>query len=59
MVISNTDGCYSGLIGEEGLTEKINLNYAKDYRIMNDLNIIIKAVRQLWSQTEQPDRQFE
>jgi len=31
----------------EGLTEKVNLDYAKDYRIMNDLNIILKSVRRL------------
>jgi GT2 family glycosyltransferase len=47
------------LLGEEGLTEKINLNYAKDYRIMNDLNIIIKAVRQLGRRPNQPGRQLE
>ena len=47
------------LIGEEGLTEKINLNYAKDYRIMNDLNIIMKAVRQLGRRPNQPGQQIQ
>jgi len=33
--------------GEGGMAEKINLNYAKDYRVMNDLQIILKAFRML------------
>jgi O-antigen biosynthesis protein len=43
---------------EEGLTEKLNLNYAKDYRIINDLNIVIKSVRELGRRPSQPDRQI-
>lgn len=32
---------------EAGMAEKMNLNYAKDYRIINDLNIIMKNLREL------------
>jgi O-antigen biosynthesis protein len=46
------------LAADEGLAEKLNLNYAKDYRIMNDLNIIIKAVRKLGRRPNQPDSQI-
>jgi hypothetical protein len=35
------------MITEDGMAEKMNLNYAKDYRIINDLNIIIKNLREL------------
>jgi lipopolysaccharide/colanic/teichoic acid biosynthesis glycosyltransferase len=43
---------------EEGLAEKFNLNYAKDYRIMNDLNIMVKAVRKLGRKPNNPDNQI-
>jgi hypothetical protein len=29
------------------VAEKMNLNYAKDYRIINDLNMIVKKFREL------------
>ena len=32
---------------EDGIAEKNNLNYAKDFRIINDLNIITKNFREL------------
>ncbi len=35
------------MLTEDGMAEKMNLNYAKDYRIINDLNIIIKNLRGL------------
>jgi GT2 family glycosyltransferase len=35
------------LATEDGMAEKINLNYAKDFRIINDLNIIVKNLREL------------
>jgi hypothetical protein len=35
------------MVIEDGLAEKMNLNYAKDYRIINDLNIIIKNLGEL------------
>jgi O-antigen biosynthesis protein len=31
--------------GDSGMAEKINLNYAKDYRVMNDLQIILRSFR--------------
>ena len=35
------------MLTEDGMAEKMNLNYAKDYRIINDLNIIMKNLRGL------------
>jgi GT2 family glycosyltransferase len=35
------------MLTEDEMAEKMNLNYAKDYRIINDLNIIIKNLREL------------
>jgi GT2 family glycosyltransferase len=32
---------------EKGIVEKVNLLYAKDYRILNDLNILLKGLRNL------------
>jgi hypothetical protein len=32
---------------DKGLAEKANLNYAKDYSVVNDLQIILKSVRWL------------
>jgi hypothetical protein len=32
---------------EKGIVEKVNLLYAKDYRILNDLNILLKGFRNL------------
>jgi GT2 family glycosyltransferase len=34
-------------VTEDGMAEKMNLNYAKDFHIINDLNIIIKNFREL------------
>jgi hypothetical protein len=38
--------------GAEETIEKINLNYAKDYRIMNDLGIVIGGFRKLGRRTD-------
>ncbi len=35
------------MAADDGMAEKMNLNYAKDFRIINDLNIIIKNIREL------------
>lgn len=35
------------MLTEDEMAEKMNLNYAKDYQIINDLNIIIKNLREL------------
>jgi hypothetical protein len=35
------------MMAEDEMAEKMNLNYAKDYRIINDLNIIVKNSRKL------------
>ena len=32
---------------EKGIVEKVNLLYAKDYRVLNDLNILLKGFRNL------------
>lgn len=43
------------LAGDEALTEKSNLDYAKDYGILNDTNIILKSVRNLGRKPIQSD----
>jgi O-antigen biosynthesis protein len=53
-ILTPVDGTRGPEAGE-GLTEKLNLNYAKDYRIMNDLNIIMKGVRKLGRRSSPPD----
>ncbi len=35
------------MVAEDRMAEKMNLNYAKDYRIINDLNIMMKNLREL------------
>ena len=37
---------------EKGIIEKVNLLYAKDYRVMNDLNILIKGFKNLGRKVE-------
>ena len=48
-----------GLGDEEGLTEKLNLNYAKDYRITNDLNMIVRSLRNLGRRPNQPESMMQ
>jgi len=55
-ILTPVDGA-AGPVREGGVAEKMNLNYAKDYRIMNDLNIIFKGIRQLGRKPNQPTRQ--
>jgi hypothetical protein len=45
-VLNPLDGLQAGQPDEEGLLQ-LNMMYAKDYRISNDLNIIIKGFRNL------------
>ena len=45
-VLTPLDGI-SYMMTEDGMSEKINLNYAKDYRIIYDLNIILRNIRKL------------
>ena len=45
-VLNPVDGLEAGQPDEEGLIQ-LNMMYAKDYRISNDLNIIIKGFRNL------------
>jgi hypothetical protein len=45
-VLNPVDGLQAGQPDEEGLLQ-LNMMYAKDYRISNDLNIIIKGFRNL------------
>ena len=45
-VLNPLDGLEAGQPDEEGLL-KLNMLYAKDYRVANDLNIVFKGFRQL------------
>lgn len=45
-VLNPQDGLEAGQPDEEGLL-RLNMLYAKDYRVANDLNIVIKGFRQL------------
>jgi GT2 family glycosyltransferase len=45
-VLTPMDGSRYRITGEDK-AEKLNLNYAKDYRIINDLNIIVNNIREL------------
>lgn len=45
-VLNPKDGLEAGLPDEEGLL-RLNMMYAKDYRVSNDLNIVIKGFRNL------------
>ncbi|MCB0755641.1 MAG: hypothetical protein KDB98_08620, partial [Flavobacteriales bacterium] len=45
-VLNPLDGLEAGQPDEEGLL-RLNMLYAKDYRIANDLNIVFKGFRQL------------
>jgi lipopolysaccharide/colanic/teichoic acid biosynthesis glycosyltransferase len=45
-VLTPMDG-HRYMPADDEVAEKMNLNYAKDYRIINDLNMIIKNFREL------------
>jgi hypothetical protein len=45
-VLNPKDGLEAGLPDEEGLL-RLNMMYAKDYRISNDMNIVIRGFRNL------------
>lgn len=45
-VLNPTDGLEAGNVGHDGLV-RMNMMYAKDYRVSNDLNIILKGFRNL------------
>ena len=45
-VLNPLDGLEAGELDEDGLV-RLNMRYAKDYRIANDLNIVFKGFRQL------------
>lgn len=45
-VLNPTDGFAAGEPDEEGLL-KLNMLYAKDYRVANDINIVFKGFREL------------
>lgn len=45
-VLNPLDGLEAGEPDEEGLT-RLNMLYAKDYRVANDLNIVFKGFREL------------
>lgn len=45
-VLNPADGLAAGELDEEGLV-KLNMLYAKDYRVANDINIVFKGFREL------------
>ena len=45
-LVVKADGLAAGELDEEGLV-KLNMLYAKDYRVANDINIVFKGFREL------------
>jgi O-antigen biosynthesis protein len=46
-VLTPADVNTAEILAADGMAEKINLNYAREYRIMNDLQIVMKGFREL------------
>jgi O-antigen biosynthesis protein len=51
-ILTPVDGVQDFMIGD-GMAEKMNLNYAKDYRIINDLGIIRRGLKKLGQKSGQ------